>query len=333
MFLENSSMRNTRHVIRENGHQAIDRGMKSPASSHNCIHSLLQAFNSPLRLKSLVVLVVISSWIASVQGFAVLPLLGPRNQPVASVKALPGYVYYSRKMFEAGKFTPPSARRNKGVIWDVLKKHVFQPVPEPSAAPPVRVLEIAAGSGHHTEYFSTQWAIANPGRSLSWYPSDPDVASRSSIACYIDDSSLGAVGVQAPLALTLDTSGIMEEATRSYLFPTEASRLDAILCINMIHISPWAATVGLMKMAGERLTEDGKLYCYGAYRENGHMVDSNREFDLTLKGKDERFGIRDLEDVVKLANREGLELAERLEMPANNLSLVFQRKEKAAATS
>ena len=96
----------------------------------------------------------------------------------------------------------------------------------------------------------------------------------------------------------------------------------------MIHISPWEATLGLMKEASKRLSDTGCLYCYGPYRENGTAVESNIKFEGWLKSKDAGYGLRDLEKVCSVAEENGLKLVKRVEMPANNLSLLFQKAAK-----
>ena len=104
------------------------------------------------------------------------------------------------------------------------------------------------------------------------------------------------------------------------------ARYDALVCINMIHISPWEATLGLMTGAGRWLRAGGVLYTYGAYKQGGrHTAQSNESFDVWLKARDPRFGVRDLEAVEDAARAHGLALVESIEMPANNLSLVFSR--------
>jgi hypothetical protein len=105
------------------------------------------------------------------------------------------------------------------------------------------------------------------------------------------------------------------------------ARADAIVCINMIHISPWAATEGLMTGAGRILPVGGLLYLYGPYREAGRpTAPSNEAFDASLKARNPAWGLRLLQDVEAEAARHGLALAERVEMPANNLSVVFAKR-------
>eukprot|EP00977_Amphora_coffeiformis_P011070 scaffold2655_cov179-Amphora_coffeaeformis.AAC.3 len=103
--------------------------------------------------------------------------------------------------------------------------------------------------------------------------------------------------------------------------------MDWIWTINMIHISPWAATQGLMKMAGTKLKpKSGRLILYGPYRVNGFTVESNLKFEEWLKAKDSSYGVRNLEDVVAEASKHGLELEDTIEMPANNLSVILRKR-------
>jgi cyclopropane fatty-acyl-phospholipid synthase-like methyltransferase len=194
--------------------------------------------------------------------------------------------------------TSPYVARNRDPILDVLRRVL---------APRARVLEIASGTGEHAVYF----AAAMP--ELTWQPSDPDPAARASIAAWID--AAGIANVSPPLAI--DVSSEDWGVGRTF---------DAIVAINMIHISPWEATLGLTAGAGRLLSERGVLYTYGAYKRGGrHTAPSNESFDAWLKERDPRFGVRDIEDVEAAAKQHGLHLREAIEMPANNLSLVFRR--------
>jgi hypothetical protein len=168
------------------------------------------------------------------------------------------------------------------------------------------VLEIASGTGEHAVHF----AAALP--QLTWQPTDQDDEALNSIAAH--RAASGLPNLLAPLRLDAGAPD----------WPVE--RADAIVAINMVHISPWRATQGLMAGAGRVLPPGGVLYLYGAYKENGaHTAASNEAFDQDLRRRNPEWGVRDLEEVVNLASVHGLKLVERIPMPANNLSVVFRR--------
>lgn len=191
----------------------------------------------------------------------------------------------------------PAAARNRQPILDVLTPRL-----------PARglVLEIASGSGEHIVHF----AEALPD--LVFQPSDPSPEARASIDDWAQSLALGNVR----LALALDAAGD--------LWPLECA--NAVLCCNMIHIAPWEAAVGLIAGASRILQKDGTLYLYGPYRRGGrHTAPSNEAFDLDLRRRNPAWGVRDLETVASLAEAQGFGLPEIIDMPANNLSLVFKR--------
>lgn len=191
----------------------------------------------------------------------------------------------------------PSVARNRDLILDVLR---------PLLPPRGVVLEIASGSGEHAVFFAQNLPH------LVFWPSDPDAAARRSIAAW--GLSLGLSNLRAPLALD----------AREPDWPIGAA--DAILCINMVHISPWAATEGLFKGAANLLRSGAPLYLYGPYRRSGvETAPSNVDFETWLKSKDPAFGLRDLEEVSACASRNGFLDPAVVEMPANNLSVIFQR--------
>lgn len=193
----------------------------------------------------------------------------------------------------------PSAARNRAPILDVLR-----------AILPAQglVLEIASGCGEHVVHFAARL----PG--LTFAPSDPSLEARESIAAWI--AAAGLDNVMAPLAL---------DAART---PWPIDRADAVVCINMVHISPWAATEGLFATARAILPAGAPLYLYGPYKRGGaHTAPSNAAFEEWLRAQDPAFGVRDLEAVADLAARTGFEGPQIVEMPANNLSLIFRRGE------
>ena len=193
--------------------------------------------------------------------------------------------------------TAPSAERNKQPILEVLRRVL------PSTG---LVLEIGSGTGQHVTHF----AKALPG--LTFQPSEMDESRHPSIAAWIRHEKLA--NVRAPLAFDL---------TRR---PWPVTAADAIVCINVIHISPWEATLGLMRGAGELLPPGGVLVTYGPYRRGGaHTAPSNEAFDASLRSRDPGWGVRDMEEVVAVAKEAGLELQETVPMPANNFTLVFTK--------
>jgi cyclopropane fatty-acyl-phospholipid synthase-like methyltransferase len=192
----------------------------------------------------------------------------------------------------------PSIARNREPILAVLQ-HVL-----PSTG---KVLEIASGTGEHALFF----ARAMPG--LMWQASDPDADARASIAAWIAQEGL--TNVLPPLAIDV----------RSVDWDV-AGPFDAIVAINMIHIAPWEATADLFAGAARRLRANGIVFLYGPYKRDGaHTAPSNASFDGWLKARDPLSGVRDLEAVTRVGEASGFALREIVEMPANNLSLVFSR--------
>ena len=168
------------------------------------------------------------------------------------------------------------------------------------------VLEIASGTGEHILHF----ARAFPH--LRFQPSDPDPDALASIEAWRADAGLA--NLLPPVALDARTDA----------WPLAAA--DAILCINMAHISPWAATLGVLRGAGRLLDPGAPLYLYGAYRQAGvPTAPSNEAFDASLRARDPAWGLRDLEDVIAEAEKNGLRREAVTPMPANNLSVVFRK--------
>ncbi|MDE3749598.1 DUF938 domain-containing protein [Methylobacterium radiotolerans] len=196
--------------------------------------------------------------------------------------------------------TAPAVARNRDAILAVLREVL------PASG---TVLEIASGSGEHAVHV----AAALPG--VDWLPSDPEPAARRSIAAHALRAGLG--NIRPPLAL--------DAAAAAW----PVARVDGIVCINMIHIAPWAATAGLMAGAGRVLSERGILYLYGPFREADRpFAESNAAFDASLRGRDPAWGVRDLDAVAAEAARHGLDLIRRVAMPANNLSVIFERSNR-----
>lgn len=197
-----------------------------------------------------------------------------------------------------GARVSPSTARNRAPILEVLAPRL------PALG---LVLEIAAGAGEHAVHN----AAALPH--LQWRPTDPDAEALASIAAWRDHAALP--NLLPPLRL---------DASDPDNWPV--AQADAIVNINMIHISPWSATQGLMAGAARVLPPGGLLYLYGPYLEAGvETAPSNLAFDQSLKDRNSAWGLRRLEEVAALASECGLRLTERLAMPANNLSVIFRK--------
>lgn len=196
------------------------------------------------------------------------------------------------------RLSSPAALRNRVPIADLLR-----PVLPESGT----VLELASGSGEHVIHFASLFP------QLVWQPSDPSPEARASIAEWVE--SEGLTNVLPPL--DIDAS--------SETWPLQ--RADAMITINMIHISPWPATQGLLAGAGRLLPAGAPLILYGPYRREGQpLVPSNVEFDASLRARNSAWGIRLLEDVASLAEQSGLSLTSVTELPANNLGVIFTRQ-------
>lgn len=193
------------------------------------------------------------------------------------------------------RLSAPAAGRNRDPILAVLRRVL------PAQG---LVLEVASGSGEHAVYFARHLPA------LDWQPSDPDPKARASIAAWAAES--GAANLRPPLVLDAGAE----------TWPL--AQADAIVCVNMVHISPWAATLGLLAGAARLLGPDAPLVLYGPYKRAGrHTAPSNAAFDESLRRQNPAWGVRDVDDVVGAAA--DFRLDEIVEMPANNLTLVLRR--------
>jgi hypothetical protein len=229
----------------------------------------------------------------------------------------------------------PSSDRNKAPILALLNSHNFfvqslTADPSTTLSDPIDVLEIAAGAGVHSVHFTGEECTVPIN---SWWPTDPDELSRHSIEARRQalPSDIEREVIKAPLPLMLDENGPIEQdvwgpGSTMMEDGDTPKKFDLIVCVNMIHIAPWSATLGLLKMASARLTQRGSLYIYGPFKEKGTASPGNLEFDVSLKGRNAEWGVRDLEEIIKVAESEGMVRAGRHEMPANNLSIVFRNK-------
>lgn len=195
------------------------------------------------------------------------------------------------------KQTWPAPERNKQPILDVLRRVL-----------PARgtILEIASGTGQHAAFFASQLPT------WTWQPSDLDPNNIASIDSWAREATVP----------NLRAARILDVCASDWGLGT----VDAVYCANMIHITPWKCCAGLIAGAGRHLSSGGTLVIYGPFRIGGqHTSQSNEQFDASLRTHNSSWGVRDLEAVVALAAKAELNLIERVQMPANNQTLVFRR--------
>ncbi|MBF2050606.1 MAG: DUF938 domain-containing protein [Leptolyngbya sp. IPPAS B-1204] len=211
----------------------------------------------------------------------------------------------------------PATERNREPILNVLLQVL------PPATVPATVLEIASGTGEHAVFFAPRLAPRN------WITSDPNPEARASIAAW--QNHFPAPHLFGPIALDVhDAVWSVEQPN----LPEPLANLDlnrapirAIVAINMIHIAPWSACLGLMAGAQRILPAGGILYLYGPFMQSGeHTAPSNAAFDQSLRARNPQWGVRNLEDVIAVAEDHQLAFVQTYAMPANNLSVVFQRQ-------
>ena len=196
------------------------------------------------------------------------------------------------------KLSWAAPERNKQPILDLLQR----------ALPPAgTLLEVASGTGQHAVHFASHL----PGWIIQ--PSDVEADNLASIRAWVQEAHLP--NLRAPLRLDVGDED----------WPLEAP-VSAVFNANLIHIAPWEAALGLVRGSARYLSPGGVLVVYGPFRISGqHTAPSNQAFDASLRERDPRFGVRDLEAFAEVAEQQGLTLRERVEMPANNQTLVFLR--------
>lgn len=196
----------------------------------------------------------------------------------------------------------PATLRNRDCIANVLLKHL----PKSGS-----VLEIGSGSGEHAVIFQKRFPYIN------WQTSDPELVHRESITGWIDHHGL-TLKMSQPIDLDVEISPWQ-------LPPQLISTLKAVVCINMLHIAPWSCTQALFEGVANILKTEQLLIIYGPFMRSGvHTSESNVSFDNLLKSQNESWGIRDLDQINKVAIENGLKEHDVIQMPANNLTLIFQ---------
>lgn len=195
-----------------------------------------------------------------------------------------------------------ATQRNRQPILDILLKVL---------SPQGNILEIASGTGEHGIFFAP---YLSPRQ---WIPSEPNPLLRDSICAWQD--KFPAENIQPPLDI--------DARNNRWSIEDQETKIEAIVNINMIHIAPWDACLGLMAGAGRILPSGGILYLYGPFKRNGkHTAPSNQAFDQSLRANNPEWGVRDLTEVTQIAEKQGLELAEIISMPANNFSVIWRKQ-------
>jgi len=210
------------------------------------------------------------------------------------------------KQFDARRYAP-ATQRNQEPILEILQ----QVLP-----PQGTVLEISSGTGEHAVFFAPRLSPR------IWLPSEPDPKSRESVIAWIENSP--ADNLHPPL--NIDVRAGVWAVEEDIIFES-IPPINAIVNINMIHIAPWSACLGLMAGANRILSSGGIMYLYGPYKQGGkHTAPSNEAFDYSLQAQNPEWGVRNLEDVIAAANDQNFTLLNTYQMPANNLSVIFQRR-------
>jgi hypothetical protein len=206
-----------------------------------------------------------------------------------------------------GRLDAPAFHRNHQAIWAVLQRFL--------AGKSGDVVEAGSGTGQHV----TDFAHRIP--EIVWWPSDLNAQHLRSIDAW--RAYAGVANIRAPLRIDLSDPAWCTEMQDG----RGPGKLLAVFCANVIHIAPWRVAEGLFAGAGRYLQTDGRLFLYGPFKRDGkHTAMSNAVFDSSLRDRDAEWGVRDIDDLKKLGEGVGLNLIETVEMPANNLILVFGRR-------
>jgi len=204
-----------------------------------------------------------------------------------------------------GRLDGPAFHRNHGAIWSAMADFLSVQTGD--------VLELGSGTGQHATAFAKRLPH------LTWWPSDIYPSHLASIEAWRRHAGLA--NLRAPQRIDLtdpDWTWIADGRA--------GARLAAMLCINVLHISPWRVAQNLIAGAGRYLAANGRLFVYGPFKRHGqHTAPSNAEFDASLRAENPEWGVRDLADLNALAQDAGLTAAEIVPMPANNLVLAFAR--------
>jgi hypothetical protein len=205
-----------------------------------------------------------------------------------------------------GRLDAPAFHRNHQAIRTVLLEFL--------AGKSGDVVEAGSGTGQHVVDF------ARHTPDITWWPSDLNAQHLKSIAAW--RAHTGLPNIRPPLRIDLSDPAWYSRMQDG----SGPGKLLAVFCANVVHIAPWRVAEGLFAGAGRFLQADGRLFLYGPFKRDGkHTAISNAVFDTSLRDRDAEWGVRDVADLERLAASAGLVLREIVEMPANNLVLVFER--------
>jgi SAM-dependent methyltransferase len=205
-----------------------------------------------------------------------------------------------------GRLDAAAFHRNHAAIWTVLEKFLRGKTGD--------VVEAGSGTGQHVVCFARH----TPG--ITWWPSDLNDNHLRSIAAWTAHQNLA--NVRPPLRIDLSNPEWCPEMSED----RGPGALLAVFCANVVHIAPWRVAEGLIAGAARYLRDDGRLFLYGPFKRDGkHTALSNAVFDTSLRENNPEWGVRDVQEMTVLAQRNGFEIAEIVDMPANNLILAFER--------
>ena len=209
-----------------------------------------------------------------------------------------------------GRLDAPAFHRNHEAIRAVLQRYLTDNAGD--------VVEAGSGTGQHVVDFARRTP------EITWWPSDLNEQHLKSIAAW--RAHAGLANVRPPLRIDLSDPAWCRQMQDG----SGPGKLLAVFCANVIHIAPWRVAEGLLAGAGQYLRADGRLFLYGPFKRDGeHTAASNAAFDASLRENNPEWGVRDIADLEQFAGAAGLVLTETVEMPANNLTLVFGRLKTA----
>lgn len=209
-----------------------------------------------------------------------------------------------------GRLDAPAYHRNHQAIREVLQRFL--------AGKSGDVVEAGSGTGQHVVDFARHFP------DIVWWPSDLNEQHLKSIAAWRAHAALA--NIRPPLRIDLSDPAWCPELRDG----SGPGKLLAVFCANVIHIAPWCVAEGLFAGTARYLRADGRLFLYGPFKRGGkHTALSNAVFDTSLREGNAEWGVRDVGDLEKLAASVGLALVDTVEMPANNLVLVFERSQAA----